>query len=157
MCKYLSGFARKYLKRRLRERLKGERVVLHAAAQFRVNSASQQRYYSLDGRKEAVFVNAKEKCGKRWIKIVKAKPFGFQSSNWVGSTHSKKRRGLRRQAEAMLRAAKQNRIYGYTPRVIVRFTRGVSRPVAEALREMGAAVEGETIEPPAPRAEREQK
>jgi hypothetical protein len=133
--------------------LEAQRLQSHINSQSHID-VQWKRHFTLDGRKKAIVVSKVENDGQRWIQVVGAKPFGFQSSNWAGSAKSKKRRGLERQVEMMLRAAKQNRIWGYTPRVVVRFTRGVSRPVAEALQQMGALVEGEIIEPPPPRAQR---
>ncbi len=145
---------RKYLQAIQEQRM--VRQLMEIRPQIELN-----RKFFVDGRLNGVQINIVADYGRQWINVTTVKPFGLESSAWKGRAGSKSRhrrkQGLKRQTEKMLRAARVNTVWCEPPRVIVRFTRGVSRPIAEALRAMGAEVEGDIIEPPPPRAAREAK
>ncbi|HYO72955.1 MAG TPA: hypothetical protein VEU33_43535, partial [Archangium sp.] len=132
--------------------------------EFRIAQREQgvdgvNRKFPLDGT-GVVEVDVVSKKGRRWIDSKRVKPFGLESSDWVGSAD---KQGLKVQAEEMLRAAKQNPVDGVPPEVVFEFPLGVSREVAKALRAMGVEVSGPIIETlpgpvlPIPVRDREEK
>jgi hypothetical protein len=96
--------------------------------------------FPLDGRPRAVEVNRVDDDGRRWVNVMSARSFGLASSAWTG--RRRRKQGLRRQAEKLLRAARQNLAYGEPPVVVFDFVDVVSDEVADALRSMGAEVRG---------------
>ena len=155
MWERLFGFWDEHVLKYLRPRW-DERMLDEPPSPFAIKLESK---FWVDGWPDAVQVNIVADYGREWINVTAVKPFGLESSAWKGRAGSKSRhrrkQGLKRQTEKILRGAQQNKVLYQPPRVIVRFTCGVSRQVAEALHEMGAEVEGEIVEPPAPRSERE--
>ncbi len=100
--------------------------------------------FPLDGHPKAVQINIVSDYGMKWINIMNTNWFSLNSSAWLGRT-SRRKQGLKRQAEKIMRAAQQNPVNGTAPRVIFRFPKVVSREVAEALIAMGAEVEGTVV------------
>jgi hypothetical protein len=76
--------------------------------------------------------------GKTWIESKSVEPFGKNSSNWPE---------MEAQAGRLLDAARTNPVDGVLPRVVFRFSKGVSSEVASALRRMGIEVEGKEVDP----------
>ena len=85
--------------------------------------------------------------GNLWIDIKRVRPFGLQSTDWVGDP-SGEFPGVRDQAQRMLRAAQENPNNGVVPAVAFEFPLGVSREVAEALQNMGVGVRGTIVDVP---------
>jgi VIT1/CCC1 family predicted Fe2+/Mn2+ transporter len=105
----------------------------------RVNA--DQAFKTSDGRTADADVVADN--GKTWIQVKSVEPFGKESSNWTD---------MQAQASRLVDAAKNNLIDGKAPRVVFRFTKGVSPEVAALLRGMGIEVQGTEVPPPTPPA-----
>lgn len=69
--------------------------------------------------------------GKTWIDAKETNPFTTKSSDWNGSE------GLEKQAERLVRVAKQSPIDGKPPTVVYEFHKGVTASVARALKKIG--------------------
>jgi len=117
------------------------------AAQGETDVTGLGRSFPLDGRPGAVDVDVVSNGGRRWVEVKNTRPFGLESSDWLGNP-SAGQQGLRTQAAELLRAASQNPLGGPggpTPEVVVQFPRGVTPEVAAALEAMGVGVEGPRV------------
>ncbi|HYG79488.1 MAG TPA: hypothetical protein VD861_03830, partial [Pyrinomonadaceae bacterium] len=100
--------------------------------------------FPLNGKPKAVDVDVVADQGRTWIEVKRSKEtFSLKSDRWLGKAS---KRGLKEQAQRLLEAAEQNKVDGQAPKVVLHFTQGVSRAVAEALRAMGIEVRGEIID-----------
>jgi hypothetical protein len=113
------------------------------SAKGATNVTGVGRKFSLDGRQEAVEVDVVSDGGRRWTDVKRVEPFGLDSTNWTGHAGHQ---GLETQATEMLRSASQNPVDGAPPTVVFEFPRGVTREVANALRDMGAEVDGMVVD-----------
>ncbi len=71
----------------------------------------------------------------------------MESSTWKGDL-TKEKKGLKIQAENLLKSAQQNPNNGITPKIVIEFPKGVSREVALELRTMGVEVRGDIADIP---------
>ena len=117
----------------LRGNLDGLRAELDTAmAEADVTGLSQR--FTLDGKPKAVDVDVVADNGRRWVESKSVEPFGKQSSTWTK---------MNDQIIKLLRAADQNPVDGQPPQVVVRFSKGVSWQVANALEQLGVEVIGD--------------
>lgn len=95
----------------------------------------QQAFASEPGQAEVVVPIVAEE-GREWIIAMLRRPFDLNAADW-----NDPQTGLQGRVQRMLAAARQHRVRGEPPRVVVFFWRGVSSEVRAELSAWGVGVE----------------